>query len=59
MNAIGVEHSKNISASRIAFKFRVWENTAPFAAQIDGEELAATERAAIEVVPRALRLIIP
>lgn len=59
LNAIGVEHSKNVSASRIAFKFRVWEGTAPFAAQIDGEELAATERAAIEVVPRALRLIIP
>ncbi len=59
LNAIGVEHSKPVSASRIAFKFRVWEGTAPFAAQIDGEELPATERAAIEIVPRALRLIIP
>ena len=57
--AIGVEHSKNVSASRITFKFRVWEGTAPFAAQIDGEELPATERVAIEVVPRALRLVIP
>jgi diacylglycerol kinase family enzyme len=57
--AIGVEHSRSVSASRIAFKFRVWEGAAPFAAQIDGEELAATERVAIEVVPRALRLIIP
>jgi diacylglycerol kinase family enzyme len=59
LNAIGVEHSKPVSASRIAFKFRVWEGTAPFAAQIDGEELPATERAAIEIVPRALRLIVP
>ena len=56
---IGVEHSKPVSASRITFKFRIWEGGAPFAAQIDGEELPATERAAIEVVPRALRLIIP
>jgi diacylglycerol kinase family enzyme len=59
LNAIGVEHSKPVSASRIAFEFRRWEGTAPFAAQIDGEELPATERAAIEIVPRALRLIIP
>jgi diacylglycerol kinase family enzyme len=59
LNAIGVAHSKPVSASRIAFKFRTWEGTAPFAAQIDGEELPATERAAIEIVPRALRLIIP
>ncbi len=59
LNAIGVEHSKVVSASRIAFKFRVWEGTAPFAAQIDGEELAATDRVSIEVVRRALRLVIP
>jgi diacylglycerol kinase family enzyme len=59
LNAIGVEHSKPVSASRVAFEFRRWEGTAPFAAQIDGEELPATERAAIEIVPRALRLIIP
>lgn len=60
LNAIGVEHSKvAISASRIRLSFRVWENTAPFAAQIDGEELAATDMARIEVIARALRILIP
>lgn len=59
LNAIGVEHSKPVSASRIELDFRRWEGTAPFAAQIDGEEFAAAERASIEVVPRALRLVIP
>jgi diacylglycerol kinase family enzyme len=59
LNAVGIEHSKPIAASRIAFDFRRWEGTAPFAAQIDGEELEASERASIEVVPRAIRLIVP
>ena len=59
LNAIGVEHSHPISASKIAFDFRRWEGTAPFAAQIDGEEFPAGERAVVEVVPRAVRLIIP
>jgi diacylglycerol kinase family enzyme len=59
LGAVGIEHSKSIAASHIVFDFRRWEGTAPFAAQIDGEEMAATERASIEVVPRAVRLIIP
>jgi diacylglycerol kinase family enzyme len=57
--AVGVEHSKVISASRIELDFRKWEGGAAWAAQIDGEELVATERVSIEVVPRALRLIVP
>ena len=59
LSTIGVEHSKPISASRIALRFRLPENGAPFAAQMDGEEMEATDHASIEVVPRALRLIIP
>ncbi len=59
LNAIGVEHSKNVSASRITFKFRTQEGAAPFSAQADGEEIAATEEASIEVVQQALRLIVP
>ncbi|HEY1955711.1 MAG TPA: diacylglycerol kinase family protein [Polyangiaceae bacterium] len=59
LNTIGVEHSKPISASRIELRFRLRAGGAPFAAQMDGEELEATEHARIEVVPRALRLIIP
>ena len=59
LNAIGVEHSKPIPASRIEFRFRLPEGGAPFAAQLDGEEAKATASARIEVVPRALRLVIP
>lgn len=59
LNAIGVEHSKPISASRFVLAFRVWENTAPFAAQIDGEELAASDSVVVEIAPRALRLVVP
>jgi hypothetical protein len=31
----------------------------PLHAQIDGEEFAATARAVIEVLPRAIRLVVP
>jgi diacylglycerol kinase family enzyme len=57
--AVGIEHSKVMSASRIVLDFRRWEGGAVWAAQIDGEELAATERVSIEVVQKALRLIVP
>ena len=53
------EADRPVAASRIAFDFRRWEGTAPFAAQIDGEELAAAEHASIEVVARAIRLLVP
>ena len=59
LNAIGVEHSRSIAASQIELRFRVPEGGAPFAAQIDGEESEATTHARVEVVPRALRLIVP
>lgn len=59
LNAIGVEHSKPIPASRIEFRFRPPDGGAPFAAQLDGEEAKATTTARIEVVPRAIRLVIP
>ena len=59
LNAIGIEHSKPIAASHMTFTFRMPEGGAPFCAQIDGEELAATATATIDVVPRALRLIVP
>jgi diacylglycerol kinase family enzyme len=55
LNSIGVEHSKPIRASRFDLRFRP---KAP-AAQVDGEELAAAPHVRIEVVPRALRLIVP
>ncbi len=59
LNAIGVEHSKPLSASRIELEFRKWEGGAAWAAQMDGEELPATDHVSIEVVPRVLRLIVP
>ena len=59
LNAIGVEHSKPVRASRFELAFEAPEGGAPLAAQIDGEELPASPRVVIEVVPRALRLVVP
>ncbi len=55
LNAIGVEHSKAIRGSRFDLRFHP---RAP-AAQIDGEELTAAAHVRIDVVARALRLIVP
>jgi diacylglycerol kinase family enzyme len=59
LNAIGVEHSKPFRASRLELEFVHPPATAKPAAQIDGEEFVATPRARVEVVPRAIRLIVP
>jgi diacylglycerol kinase family enzyme len=59
LNTIGVSHSKPFSGARINLRFTVPEGRAPLCAQIDGEEFPATPRVMIEVVPRALRLIVP
>lgn len=59
LNAIGVSHSKPFSAGRIELRFEVPEGGAPLAAQIDGEEFPATAIVRIEVVARALRLVVP
>jgi diacylglycerol kinase family enzyme len=59
LNAIGVEHSKPFRASRLDFSFVHSPGGATPAAQIDGEEFCATPRAHVEVVARALRLIVP
>ena len=59
LNSIGVSHSRPFSGARINLRFHVPEGRAPLCAQIDGEEFPASPRVAIEVLPRALRLIIP
>ena len=59
LNTIGVEHSKPFRAARLELAFEHAAGSAPAAAQLDGEEFVATPRARIEVVPRALRLIVP
>lgn len=56
--AVGIEHSKNAQG-------RVFDVTlaplgeVPVYAQIDGEEYVQSSRFTIEVIPRALRLIVP
>lgn len=59
LNTIGVEHSHAFRASRIAMKLSWPSGGAAPAAQIDGEEFPATHAVEIEVVPRALRLVVP
>jgi diacylglycerol kinase family enzyme len=58
LNAIGIEHSRPFRAARMEIAFRRPRDVA-HAAQIDGEEWLASDRVAIEVVPRAIRLIVP
>ena len=54
--ALGFNHAPAVSGAR----FELTVRGAPLpAAQCDGEELPAGERYRIEVVPRALRLIVP
>jgi diacylglycerol kinase family enzyme len=59
LNAIGVTHSKPFHGATLDFTFEYPEGGAAPAAQLDGEELRATPRAKVEVIPRALRLIVP
>jgi len=59
LNAIGVEHSRPFRASRLSMRFTWASGASVPAAQIDGEEYEASDEATIEVVPRAIRLIVP
>jgi len=59
LNAVGIEHSKPFRAAHIDIRFHLNEGGPEHAAQIDGEELTATRRVLIDVVPRALRLVVP
>jgi diacylglycerol kinase family enzyme len=59
LNAVGVEHSHPFRASRLTMHLTWPQGGAAPAAQIDGEEFPATERVDIEVVPRAIRLVVP
>ena len=56
---MGVTHSEHRQASRIELSFKPRSGGLPLVAQIDGEEFPATPRARIEVIPRALRVIVP
>jgi diacylglycerol kinase family enzyme len=59
LNAIGIRHSTQISAAKIELTMSPKPGARPLAAQLDGEELVATPHVTIEVVPRALRLVVP
>jgi diacylglycerol kinase family enzyme len=59
LNAVGVEHSHPFRTARLTMHLTWPAGGAAPAAQIDGEEFPAIEQVAIEVVPRAIRLIVP
>ncbi len=59
LNEIGVSHSQPIRARVMELAFEAPSGGAPLAAQLDGEEWRAHARVRIEVVPRAIRLIVP
>jgi diacylglycerol kinase family enzyme len=56
LSRVGVNHSKHLIGSRISLEFFSRD---ALAAQIDGEEWPATPRVDIEVLPCAIRLIVP
>jgi diacylglycerol kinase family enzyme len=58
LNTIGIEHSRPFRASRITLHLRPSRGDVLPSAQIDGEELAASAVYEIEVVPRAIRLVV-
>lgn len=61
LNAIGVEHTKPFSAKVMDVTIGTYPGGTPLHAQIDGEEhaAAAAPHVRIEVVQKALRLIVP
>jgi diacylglycerol kinase family enzyme len=59
LNEIGVSHSRPIRATVIDLTLEAPKKGAPLAAQIDGEEWHPYDRVHIQVIPRALRLIVP
>ncbi len=56
---LGVTHSEGVSAGAIDLEFYEHAGGLPVMAQIDGEEWPASPRARIDVLPRALRLVVP
>ncbi len=59
LNELGVEHSKPLRASVMELEFHEPPGGAPLAAQLDGEEWPAHGSVRVEVLPRAIRLIVP
>jgi diacylglycerol kinase family enzyme len=59
LNEIGVSHSRPMRASVIELSLETSKGGAPLAAQLDGEEWQPHAKVRIEVIPRAIRLIVP
>ncbi len=56
---MGLSHSEGMSAKKIRLVLKQRTGAPPLIAQLDGEVFLATPEAQIEVIPRALRLIVP
>ena len=56
---MGLSHSEGVSASKIRLVLKERPGGSPLVAQLDGELFPATPEVDIEVLPRALRLIVP
>lgn len=59
LNTIGVEHSKPFSFAHADIELIPRAGGKPPAAQLDGEELEGTAYVRIEVIQRAIRLVVP
>ena len=59
LNAVGVEHSHPFRFSRATIHLKWPTGGAAPAAQIDGEEYPVSDHVTLEVVPRAIRLVVP
>jgi diacylglycerol kinase family enzyme len=56
---MGLSHSENFSAQKMRIVLRQRPGGAPLYGQVDGEVFSTTSLVDIEVMPRALRLIVP
>jgi len=59
LNTVGVEHSRPFRFSRASIRLAWPAGGAAPAAQIDGEELTVRDQVTIEIVPQAIRLVVP
>jgi hypothetical protein len=58
LERLGIEHAPAIAGTKLELTVRSEGGILP-AAQVDGEEIPAGDRYVIDVLPRALRLIVP
>ena len=59
LHELGLRHHEGLRAARIELTLRPHAPRQPVPAQVDGEEFPSSPRVRVEVLPRALRLIVP